>query len=128
MTYAGEISLLEACQKRIDYNNFCTSYDLKVKCYNMMATILQDALIALINYKEAKYDELRARWSSSNLKYYRLISPGEDMAASGAGDSTVSATSAPADVESVEEVPIKYVEPLEDRLRRWFSCEDLRFV
>lgn len=40
LTYAGEVSLLEACQKRIDYNNFCTSYDLKVKCYNMMATIL----------------------------------------------------------------------------------------
>lgn len=38
-----------------------------------MATILQDALIALINYKEPKYDDLRNRWSSSNLKYYKLL-------------------------------------------------------
>ncbi|CAL6087611.1 Conserved_hypothetical protein [Hexamita inflata] len=112
LIYQGDVSLLDACQKKIDYHSFVSSNDLKVQCYNMMAQILQDALICLIDYKGTLYKNLRERWSISGLKYYKLIE-NEDP---------------DRDVESYEEVPIKYVEPLDIRLAKWFSCKDLPFI
>lgn len=123
LSYAGEPGLLEACQRRIDYYNYVSSYDLKVQCYNMVAGLLREALVSLIDYRGAQYDALRARWAGSNLKYYRVLKAEEVEASMGA-----STTSGAADVENVEEIPIKYVEPLDQRLEKWFSCRDARFV
>lgn len=79
----------------------------------MMANILQEALVHLIDYQGQLYDNLRARWAASTLRYYKVLPAPED---------------AEVDVENVEEIHIRYVEPLEQRLAHWFSCSDSRFI
>lgn len=72
-----------------------------------------NGLLCLINYKDAPlFDALRRRWSFSPLKYYKMIDvDNKDQ-----------------DVENVQTITIKYVEPLDQRLEKWFSCEDMKFI
>lgn len=66
LMFNGQTSLLDACQKKIDYYNFVSSGDLKAQCYNVIAQILLDGLVCLIDYEDSPlYDKLRARWSTS---------------------------------------------------------------
>eukprot|EP00703_Trepomonas_sp_PC1_P004546 JAP92060.1 Hypothetical protein TPC1_16115 [Trepomonas sp. PC1] len=112
LVFQQEVNLLEACQKKIDYYNFVSSNDLKIQCYNMMAQILQDGLLCLINYDDELSQQLRVKWSKSQLKYYKLIESDDPDR----------------DVDNFEEIPIKYVEPLDRRLEKWFACNDVQFV
>lgn len=63
-----------------------------------MAEILMNALLCLINYKDAPlFDMLRKRWSFSPLKYYKFID----------------VENKEQDVENLQTITIKYVEPLD---------------
>lgn len=77
-----------------------------------MAQILQDALLCLINYKGKFYEQLRQKWASSQLKYYKLIESDDPER----------------DVDNFEEIPVKYIEPLDRRLERWFACNDSAYT